>query len=260
MPQATVRDPDRTEPLVTSGGVRPAIAPTTRSEQVFAALRVDIVTGRFQPGQKLRFAELIDRYGASTSVVREGLSRLAELGLVVANPQHGFQVTPLSVNDLVDLTTARCEIEDIALRFAIAHGDLRWESELVAACHTLERTGAQLIAEDDPDRLAEISVAWASARRGYHSALLAGCPNQRLLAFAASLRDAAELYRMWMPPLDRNVDPTIEHRACAEAALARDADRAVELLRQHVQGMADRMIAGLSDAAGSDGDPAIPST
>ena len=242
----------------TSGGVRPTYTSTTRAEQVFADLRVDILTGRFAPGQKLRFADLTDRYAASTTVIREGLSRLAELGLVVSNPQQGFQVTSLSIADLVDLTVARCDIEDLALRYAIAHGDLKWEADLVAACHTLERTGARLIAEHDPEQMAKISTAWATARRGYHTALLAGCPNLRLLAFAASMRDAAELYRAWMPPLDRGLDPTIEHRACAEAALARDADLAVERLRAHVQGMADRMIAGLSTTAGSEIEQTIP--
>jgi DNA-binding GntR family transcriptional regulator len=257
VPPAAASELERFESPVSNAGVRPTLAPTTRAEQVFEALRVDILTGRMTPGQKLRFADLTDRYGASTTVVREALTRLAELGLVVSNPQQGFQVTSLSVADLVDLTTARCDIEDLALRYAIAHGDLRWEAELVAATHTLERTGARLIAEHNADQLAEVSITWASARRGYHAALLAGCPNQRLLAFASSMRDAAELYRAWMPPLDRGVDPTVEHRACAEAALARDADLAVELLRQHVQGMADRMIAGLSTVAGADTEPAI---
>ena len=236
-------------------GVQPAVAPTTRAEQVFALLRVDILTGRFAPGQRLRFADLTDIYGASITVIREGLTRLSELGLVVAHPQQGFQVTPLSVADLVDLTTARCNIEELTLRYAIANGDLRWESDLVAACHTLQRTGQRLVAEHDPEALADISIAWAAARRGYHSALFAGCPNQRLVAFASSLRDAGELYRPWMPPLDRDVDPTVEHIACADAALARDPDAAVALLRQHVQGMADRMIAGLASAGPN---PAAP--
>jgi DNA-binding GntR family transcriptional regulator len=216
---------------------------STRSEQVFALLRVDILTGRFAPGSRLRFADLTARYGASGTVVREGLSRLAELGLVVAHPQQGFRVTPLSVSDLIDLTAARCDIEGITLRHAVLNGDLRWESDVVAATHTLERTGARMVVDRDGDRSSAVSIAWAAARRGYHVALLAGCPNLRLQAFASTMRDAAELYRAWMPPLARDQDPTVEHRAVVDAALARDAELAVELLRQHVQGMTDLMIA-----------------
>ena len=100
----------------------------------------DILAGRLTPGAKLPFAELVARYGGSTSVIREGLARLVEQGLVQAEPQHGFRVVPLSIGDLDDLTTARCELEGLVLRLSIEAGDLEWESGIVAAHHTLERT------------------------------------------------------------------------------------------------------------------------
>ena len=73
---------------------------STRVDQVFAELRSDILAGRCLPGARLRMAELAARHGASMGVLREALSRLAAQGLVVAEPQHGFQVTPISVTDL----------------------------------------------------------------------------------------------------------------------------------------------------------------
>ena len=103
-------------------------------------MRSDILAGHLTPGAKLPFAELVARYGGSTSVIREGLTRLVEQGLVQAEPQHGFRVVPLSISDLDDLTTARCELEGLVLRLSIAAGDLEWESAIVAAHHTLERT------------------------------------------------------------------------------------------------------------------------
>ena len=117
-----------------------ATAAPTRTEQVYARMRSDILAGHLTPGAKLPFAELVARYGGSTSVIREGLTRLVEQGLVQAEPQHGFRVVPLSISDLDDLTTARCELEGLVLRLSIAAGDLEWESAIVAAHHTLERT------------------------------------------------------------------------------------------------------------------------
>ena len=117
-----------------------ATAAPTRTEQVYARMRADILAGHWTPGAKLPFAELVARYGGSTSVIREGLTRLVEQGLVQAEPQHGFRVVPLSISDLDDLTTARCELEGLVLRLSIEAGDLEWESAIVAAHHTLERT------------------------------------------------------------------------------------------------------------------------
>src|SRR3954447_15366630 len=119
---------------------RSPLAAITRGEQVFSQLRADILSGRVLPGTRLRFADLTERYDCSTSVVREGLTRLAEQGLVEAEPQHGFSVTSLSDDDLDDLTTARCELEGLVLRMSIEHGDIAWESEVVAAHHALDRT------------------------------------------------------------------------------------------------------------------------
>jgi len=174
-------------------------------------------------------------------VIREGLSRLVEQGLVQAEPQHGFRVTSLSIEDLGDLTDARCAIESLALRYAIEHGDLAWEAQLVAAHHQLDRTGQ--MDPDDPDLFNE---EWTRAHAAYHEASVAGCPNKRLRAIAASLRDAAELYRRWSRPIghDETRDVPGEHRALLEAALARDADRAVYALTTHIRHTTEVLLAG----------------
>ena len=216
-----------------------ATAAPTRTEQVYARMRADILAGHFTPGAKLPFAELVARYGGSTSVIREGLTRLVEQGLVQAEPQHGFRVVPLSISDLDDLTTARCELEGLVLRLSIAAGDLEWESAIVAAHHTLERT--PMADTDDPGVLND---EWRAAHARFHNALIAGCPNMRLRTMASSLRDAAELYRSWSGRLghDQHRDIPGEHGAIAEAVLARDVERAVAELTTHLRRTADLLI------------------
>lgn len=212
--------------------LRSPLVPITRAEQVYSQLRSDILAGRVLPGTKLRFADLTERYDCSTSVVREGLTRLAEQGLVQSEPQHGFRVTPLSQDDLEDLTTARCELEGLVLRMSIENGDIAWESEVVAAHHALDRTPME--SDSDPALMTE---DWTSAHSRFHGALLAACPNQRLRMMALSLRDAAELYRRWSRPIghDQHRDVRGEHRALVDAALRGDATEAVRLLEEHLR-------------------------
>lgn len=203
----------------------------TRAERVYTELRADILGGRKPPGSRLPFAELSAAYDVSMGVAREALTRLTAEGLVESQPQHGYQVKRVSVADLRHLTEARCAIETLVLRHSITHGGLAWESEALAAHHRLERTPQ--MAADDTDRVTE---DWAAAHADYHIALLAGCPNPRLLAVAISLRDAAELYRRWSVPLgheDRDIAG--EHRAMLDAVLAHDADTAADILTAHIQ-------------------------
>ncbi len=215
----------------------------TRVERVYVSLRSDILAGRLAPGTKLPLAELAGRYGASMGVVREALFKLASEGLVSAEPQVGFRVTAISLEDLRDLTESRCHVEGEVFRQSIVDGSLEWETWVIATHHRLTRIDQ--MASGDPDR---ISDEWALAHGEFHAALLAGCTNARLLAIAMSLRDSAELYRRWSVTVDhQHRDISSEHEALRDAALAREADRGQGLLCEHI-----RHTARLLGAEGTD--------
>jgi DNA-binding GntR family transcriptional regulator len=220
----------------------------TKAERIYGQLRADILAGRHRPGARLRYAELCEHYDTSMGVLREGMLRLAEQGLVKGEPQQGFQVVDLSAADLRDLTTARSELESLTLRHALADGDVEWESRLIAAHHLLSRT-PQLDA-DDPARLSD---HWVAAHANFHRTLLDGCSNQRLKDIAGSLRDAAELYRRWSVPLGHatNRDIAAEHAAILAAVLARDADQAIQHLIGHIEYTTNVLLDSLTD------DPAL---
>ena len=81
-----------------------------------------------------------------------------------------------------------------------------------------------------------VSEDWSVQHRDFHQALLTGCGNRRLESVVNSLRDSAELYRRWYWVLtdDHQRDLAREHRELKELALARDADRAIEVLTAHI--------------------------
>ena len=61
-------------------------------EDVYEALRSDILFGRRLPSSRLQLNELAEEHGVSLSVVREAVTRLATEDLVEATPQRGFRV------------------------------------------------------------------------------------------------------------------------------------------------------------------------
>ncbi|MBC8091596.1 MAG: GntR family transcriptional regulator [Pseudonocardia sp.] len=210
----------------------------TRTEEVYAVLRSELLNGVFLPGQKLKVVELGDRFGASQSVIREALLRLTEQDLLMAEPQRGVRVRDLSIADIAALTEARVLVESQAIRWSIARGDLTWEAAVLSAHHRLERT--PVVAADGA-----VSEEWAVKHSEFHAALLAGCGNPRLEGVAASLRDSSELYRRWYWVLtdDHQRDIAAEHRQLKDRALARDADGAVAVLVQHIERAPCQLIA-----------------
>jgi DNA-binding GntR family transcriptional regulator len=214
----------------------------TRTDQVYRRLKEDILGGMIEPGAALTFARLKEGYGASMGVLREALMRLTAEGLTVNQPQLGFRVFSLSLDDLADLTATRCMIEAQVLKDAVLHGDLEWETRVLSAHHRMERTPMQ----DDPAR-ASVTPAWARAHQAFHVALLSGAQSRRMQAIAVNLRAAAEVYRQWSFPLEVvRRDVPAEHCELLDLSLARKPDEAAAALVRHLSVTRDLIVKGLT--------------
>jgi GntR family transcriptional regulator, carbon starvation induced regulator len=200
----------------------------TLASAVYERLRQDILTVALPPGSKLNIRELSERFNVGLSPIREALSRLTMERFVTLIDHRGFTVAPLSEGDLVDLTHARCSIDGMALRQSIAAGDEAWEERLLVAHHRLARTP-----RFGPGDQITRSPAWEQAHRAFHLALGSGSGSRWIMEISAQLFEAAERYRHLARLGGRSDNRTDEHKPIMEAALARDADGAVDGLTRH---------------------------
>lgn len=195
-------------------------------------MKKSIICCELAPGEKLKVAELSKSYGLSSSPIREALNRLAQEGIVEANENKGFRVTELSLDDFREITRLRCLLESEALADAIAHGDDAWEANVLGAFHRLglieKKLGKVAVVLDDD---------WAQRHKAYHFALFSACPSPLLLRMIDSLFDRAERYRRFSA-LHRTGERRKgdEHKQLMDAALARDSEKAVDLLKRHING------------------------
>lgn len=195
-------------------------------------LRAEIISGRLKPSEKLRVKPLMQRYGFSSSAMREALSRLVTDGLVEAVDQRGFRTTPVTRKQLLDITDTRVTVESEALRRSIEHGDLTWESRIVAAFYRL--AGSPRYPSDIP---ASARGALWLAHDDFHAALISACESEWLLYFCKLMYQHAERYRfIWQAAVieqhhQRNV--LQEHEDLMKATIERDAVKACALLREH---------------------------
>jgi DNA-binding GntR family transcriptional regulator len=205
----------------------------------YERLRAEVLSGRMLPTQKLKIAELSNRLSVSPNAIREALSRMTSEGLVIAEPQRGFWVAPVSEKDLEDLTSVRVEIEGRCLRRAIAVGGLMWETRLVAAFYRMSRTP-----EQDPENPEQLNEAWALAHKAFHEALVSACDNSWWIKLRELLYAQSERYRRLSVPLsNEGRDSLSEHRAIMDAAIARDADRTYDLISAHLK-LTTRLLLG----------------
>jgi len=203
----------------------------TRVEETVNAIREDIVSGALTPGTKLAVEHLRQRYGVGSSTIRESLSLLLPDGLVTARGQRGFNVSPISIDDLQDISNTRILLETHALRESIAAGDDDWEAGVVASFHRL--TKAQEALDNGVDGA---PVEWEVRNQQFHDATTAACGSRWVQHMLDLLFHHTQRYRR-LALTDTSVprDVHAEHLALMEATLARDVDTACDLAAMHIQ-------------------------
>jgi GntR family carbon starvation induced transcriptional regulator len=207
----------------------------TLASAIYEKLRDDIITGSQPPTHKLHIRNLCDRFSVGLSPMREALSRLSSEGLIKQTDRRGFSVAPVSLPELLDLTRARCWINEIGLRESVARGDQAWEEAVVLSFYRMQRT-PRVLADTATDRNPE----WERAHREFHLRLVSGCGSDWIVGICDKLFDAAERYRHWgrRAGVVRSTAEE-EHRAIMEAVVKRDSAAAIALLNAHFQRTAE---------------------
>ena len=110
--------------------------PTQSSTQrAYLKLRDDIITGRLEPGERLKIDTLKNALDTGASPVREALSLLTSDQLVERLDQRGFRVAKTSRAQFQEILELRCNLEELAVRDSLANADPAWEDQLVLAHH-----------------------------------------------------------------------------------------------------------------------------
>lgn len=214
-----------------------AVVSKTMAGAVLASMRSDILELKLAPGSKLPFELLRERYDTGLSPLRESLSRLAVEGLVIGEDQRGFRVAPLTVDDFVDLTTLRREIEVMAVIRSVERGGDSWEADLVRAFHHM------LLASSPVKR--GYPTEWARRHKAFHEALVSACGSPRLLLLRRQLFDQFMRYQRVAPRhVWKNSIRDTEHKKIVDAAVSRNVDKVAALARAHIR-VLDEIVDGV---------------
>lgn len=217
---------DRADPV--RAGSRPK-APVTVGEAGWLRVRRDILSGHLAPGQKLRLDKMRADYGISISTLREILNRLASEGIVLAEGQRGFEVAPVSLENLAELIDLYQLLANCAIPRALDQGDLDWETRLVAACHPLDAHEAALVAGDD-----DAMDRWRQGQSFLFQALIDACGSVALQQLHGTILDKLLRYCCLARGRSAAAITAIDHHSLRDAALRRDARQVGQLLADHL--------------------------
>ena len=204
------------------------------TENTFHKLRDEIengiVTGEFEPGERLDEVQLATRFGVSRTPIREALMQLSAIGLVEIRPRRGAVVVDPAPERIFEMFEVMAELEGMAGAMAARrHTD---EDRLaLTRAHEKCETAA---ASEDTDR-------YYYDNEVFHCAIYAASHSGFLEEQCMVLHKRLRPYRRLQLRVRNRMKVSLkEHEAIVAAILAGDAERARSLLRGHVAVQGDR--------------------
>ncbi len=155
----------------------------TNKQTIYDDIKEQIIQEKLQPGQWLIERELCSTYGLSRTPVREVLWRLLADGFLEQEPNKGFAVRKLSLEQIFEIFQTREAIEGMAARLAACRkGDASFMSRLMKIREELGRVDVE----------AEIGRSVALGRK-LHNAIMEAAHNDLMADISVRLNNLTAL-------------------------------------------------------------------
>lgn len=195
----------------------------TKTALAAQALRLAILRGEITTDAPLTVGQIAQRLGMSQTPVREAIRTLQAEGLIHHHPHHTLSVVQYTAKDIHDIFQLRSDLEAQAARLAVP----RLRDDDLAALEELQAEMRDASEQNDVDRLNRANSLW-------HLRLYGAADNQVLLDVVQHLWRKFMFEVNWMLPGQVELSLRQHHAICA-ALRARDADRAADLMREHIR-------------------------
>lgn len=212
--------------------------PDNLTTLAYKTIKNYIWEGRLDQGARLTEEFLARQLGISKSPVREALNRLESEGLIRIEPRRGAFLRTFSIKEIADLYDLREALEGHAVATARLGPEL-----LEKLRQSVERLQRFMKAND--------KLRYINEDIQFHALLARATGNQRLVEVLENLQHQVWLFRRHTYDLSRS-KAVASHRAIVEALEKGDKRRAERLMREHISGVCQQLIAHLRQQGQAD--------
>lgn len=199
----------------------------TAAEEVYLALRDDIVSLARKPGSQVNEKAIALAHGVSRTPVREAILRLAGEGLIDVVSKAGTYVSRIRLSALAETIVVRKALEEVTVRAAVANATA---SQIIGLRAILTRQIEASAAGDQN--------AFHSADEAFHEAIARAGGFPGIWALVQNVKLQVDRYRrLTLPQPGRMALVIDEHKAVLDAIEARAADAAAEAMGRHIAGL-----------------------
>lgn len=188
-------------------------------------LRGDILSGRFEPGDRLLETPLSDHYACGRAAVRSAIVALTSEGLVDREANRGATVRRITVHEAIQITEARSALESLIAAQAARNATQADCDDLV---DIIAKMRVMVEADDGP--------AYSELNGILHRRLQDMSGHAIAAQLVANLRDRAahHQYRLSVMP-GRSSESVHQHAAIVDAVVAGDEEAAADAMGMHLR-------------------------
>ncbi|MEV0486682.1 GntR family transcriptional regulator [Streptomyces sp. NPDC050508] len=202
-------------------------------DDIAARIRARIMNGELAIGKPLRQAALATEFGVSRTPVREALRQLQNGGLIEMQPNRGAVVRVPAPWEVRQAYEVRAELEGMAARRAASRITERGLAALrehnAVLCEAVARVAGEGKGAGSPNTTA--------ANDCFHTVICEAADNPWLTRMIDRINESfpRNVSSLALAGDERHRQLNIrQHEAVIDALAAHDADRADELMREHV--------------------------
>jgi DNA-binding GntR family transcriptional regulator len=204
----------------------PRVDRNTLGDEIVAHLREAICTGQLKPGERLVESAIAESMRVSRGPVRDALRQLEIEGLVTSELNRGTFVAHLTPHDIEEIYSLRMELETLAIRWLVRHGSAADLDKMRAIVDLMSNAAAANLSAQEA---ADLDLS-------FHDAIYESCGHRRARAVWDSLRPQIVTFLRARNTrrADYNGIMAPFHQSILDALIARDEEKAVEYIRDHI--------------------------
>jgi GntR family transcriptional regulator of vanillate catabolism len=236
---------------------------TSRIRSVVDRLRALILSGAFEPGERIVEIPIAARLGVSRTPVRIALTELEQEGLAERLASRGFRVREFPIDQVTDAIDVRGVLEGMAARIVAERGlDERTRAELeacIAEGGVLVHNPPHAPIEGERWSAMNARFHWAIVRAAGNAALESALRHNEKIPMAAA---SSITFHVAAQALARDLMRSAheDHVCILHAIQARESTRVEALMREHARRSRDnkrRLIEYMKSAPGAGGIPGL---
>lgn len=211
---------------------------TFMRDQAYDILQDWMITGKLEPGTKLKDQELSDMLGISRTPIREALLRLENVGLVITKANSSTTVAPIDLKEASDVYS----IVEVLECLAIEQGFNHLRDEHITELEDLNNQFLTKLEEKD-------NVSAFQVDNDFHNRLVMLSNNMELSNVLLNLK--VKVQRMethYFGQNNHSYESVKEHQRIIEALKKRDKDSLLQAVRGNWQNSLKRIQQNQADS------------